>query len=84
MSDSDSDSFGVITRKGRIYRKRNLEKENKVSMIKYYSDPEKRVKLKERIKTYEDTIVTLTTKVAKLKEYLAVYEPQNQTQQNSE
>jgi hypothetical protein len=84
MSDSDSDSFGVITRKGRIYRKRNLEKENKVSMIKYYSDPEKREKLKVRIKTYEDTILTLNAKVAKLKEYLAAYEPQIQTQQNSE
>ena len=84
MNDSDSDSFGVITRKGRMYRKRNLEKENKQTMIKYYSDPEKRVKLKERIKTYEDTIVTLNAKVAKLKEYMTAYEPQNQTHQNSE
>jgi hypothetical protein len=84
MSDSDSDSFGVIARKGRLYRKRNLEKENKQTMIKYYSDPEKRVKLKERIKSYEDTIITLTVKVAKLKEYLTAYEPQNQTQQNSD
>jgi hypothetical protein len=84
MSDSDSDSFGVITRKGRMYRKRNLEKENKSSMIKYYADPQKREKLKERIKNYNDTIDTLKAKVVKLNEYLAAYEPHNQTQQNSD
>jgi hypothetical protein len=84
MSDSDSDSFGVVVRKGRNYRKRNLEKENKLTMIKYYADPKKREKLKERIKNYTDTIDVLKVKVAKLSEYLAAYEPHNETHHNSD
>ena len=78
MSDSDSDSFGVITRKGRLYRKRNHDKESKQRMINYYADPEKREKLKERIKNYNEAIKAMQEKVAKLNEYLAAYENDKQ------
>jgi hypothetical protein len=80
MSDaSDSEHGSPITRKGRLYRKRDVGKENKATMIKYYADPKKREKLKERIKYYTDTIESMKAKVAKLNEYLAAYEniPEN-------
>lgn len=71
MSDSDSDSFGVIARKGRLYRKRNTNKESHEKMMKYYQNPEKRAKLVERIKNYRDAIKAMETKIGKLEQYLA-------------
>ncbi len=70
MSDSDSDSFGVITRKGRIYRKRVNANESHEKMIKYYRNPEKRTKLLERIKNYKDAVSAMQEKIAKLEQYL--------------
>jgi hypothetical protein len=71
MSDaSDSEHGSPITRKGRLYRKRDVGKESKEKMIRYYNDPDKRVKLEERIKNYNETITMLQAKVKKLSEYL--------------
>ena len=83
MSDSDSDSFGVITRKGRIYRKRNHDKENYSKMVKYYNDPEKREKLKERIKSYKDAKKAIEEKIAKLEQYLVAFETPTETRPDS-
>ena len=69
MSDSDSDSFGIVVRKGKIYRKRNTN-ESHEKMKKYYSQPEKKAKLIERIKTYRDAVKTMEEKIAKLEQYL--------------
>jgi hypothetical protein len=73
LSDSEQE-VGVVARKGRLYRKRNSEKENHQKMLQYYADPEKRVKLKERIKNYNETIQALQDKVKKLSIYLNAYE----------
>jgi uncharacterized protein YbgA (DUF1722 family) len=83
MSDSDSDSFGVITRKGRLYRKRNLEKENYSKMVKYYSDPEKRAKLMERIKSYKDAKKAIEDKINKLEQYMVAFETAAETHPDS-
>jgi hypothetical protein len=83
MSDSDSDSVGVIQRKGRIYRKRNHNKENYSKMIKYYSDPEKRAKLVERIKGYKDAKKAIEDKINKLEQYLVAFDSTTETHPDS-
>ncbi len=77
MSDSDSDSFGVITRKGRMYRKRINVNESHEKMIKYYQNPEKKAKLIERIKNYKDAVKTMQEKIAKLEQYLVAEKTDN-------
>ena len=71
MSDaSDSEQETTIVRKGRVYRKRDTGKESKEKMVRYYSDPDKRAKLEERIKSYKDAILAMEAKVKKLTSYI--------------
>lgn len=52
-------------------------------MIKYYSDPEKRAKLVERIKGYKDAKKAIEDKINKLEQYLVAFDSTTETQPDS-
>lgn len=64
MSDA-SDSDGKI----RLHKKRDT-RNRKDKMTKYYNDPEKQEKLKQRIAEYEETSRRYQLKANQLKEFL--------------
>ena len=68
--DTEIDDSEKGSKNFRLYRKRNAEKENHDKMVKYYQDPVKREKLKERINQYYRSIEHIKEKIAKLKEYI--------------
>jgi hypothetical protein len=68
---------GAKMTKVKLHNKRNYEKENKQKMMKYYSDPEKKSRLLERIKEYEEQSRIYQLKANELKQYI---ESENQTQ----
>jgi hypothetical protein len=68
MSDA-SDSV-ELENKIKIHTKRNYDKETKQKMMKYYGDPEKQIKLRQRIEDYEKQSKTYQLKANELKQYL--------------
>ena len=83
MADSDttdSDSVGKVVSKGRLYRKYDSGKQSKEKMIRYYADPEKKAKLKERIKNYTEAMQAIQAKITKLSEYLEANEHPERTE----
>ncbi len=56
--------------KVRLHKKRDYDKENKQKMMKYYTDPEKQERLRQRIKEYEDQAKLYTMKADELKQFL--------------
>lgn len=64
MEDSEKNN------KVRLHKKRDYSKENKQKMTKYYSDPEKQLRLQERIKEYEEQSKLYQLKADELKQYL--------------
>lgn len=63
---SDDGKTGKII----LHKKRDYSKENKQKRLKYYMDPEKQEKLRERIKEYEDQSKLYQMKADELKEFL--------------
>jgi hypothetical protein len=69
MSDCD------VNEKVRLHKKRDTRNRTKEQMIKYYSDPEKQEKLKQRIADYEETARRYQLKANQLKEFVQPPEP---------
>jgi hypothetical protein len=67
---SDASGSVEIETKIKIHNKRNYNKENKQKMIKYYNDPEKQLKLRQRIDEYENQSKIYQLKANELKQYL--------------
>jgi hypothetical protein len=65
MSDA-SDSDGKI----RLHKKRDTRNRTKEQMMRYYNEPEKQEKLKQRIAEYEETSRRYQLKATQLKEFL--------------
>jgi DNA repair ATPase RecN len=72
MADDSDDTHNMSEKI--ILSKENTKKKSKQIMMKYYNDPEKQTKLKERIKEYRDMAVKYRLKADELEQFVL---PQN-------